>query len=106
MVADARAAGHRAVAVTFDPHPLQVHRPGSAPPLLTGLADRLDLLEHTELDAVLVVHYTLEFAQQPPEEFVRRTFVDGLRAATVVIGRDVRFGHHNAGDLSTMIVLG
>lgn len=106
MVADARAAGHRAVAVTFDPHPLQVHRPESAPPLICGLADRLELLAETGLDAVLVLPYTLEFARQTPEEFVRRTFVDGLRAATVVIGRDVRFGRDNAGDLSTMIDLG
>lgn len=106
MVTDARAAGHRAVAVTFDPHPLQVHRPDTAPPLITGLVDRLDLLERTGLDAVLVLPYTLEFARQTPEEFVRRTLVGGLRAATVVIGRDVRFGRDNAGDLSTMIDLG
>lgn len=106
MVTDARIAGHRAVAVTFDPHPLQVHRPDTAPPLLTGLTDRLELLARTGLDAVLVVHYTLEFARQTPEQFVRRTFVEGLRAATVVVGRDVRFGHHNSGDLTTMIDLG
>jgi len=106
MVTDAQAAGHLAVAVTFDPHPLQVHRPDTAPPLITGLTDRLELLEDTGLDAVLVIPYTLELAQQTPEEFVRRTFVDGLHAATVVVGHDVRFGRDNAGDLSTMIDLG
>ena len=106
MVADARAAGARSVAVTFTPHPQQVHRPDEAPPLLTGDADRLELLEGTGLDAVLLLTYTLEFAQQTPEEFVRRYLVDGLRARTVVVGRDVRFGRGNAGDLSTMVALG
>jgi riboflavin kinase / FMN adenylyltransferase len=106
MVADAKEAGHHAVAVTFDPHPLQVHRPEAALPLITGLTDRLELLARTGLDATLVLRYTLEFARQTPEEFVLRTFVEGLRAATVVVGRDVRFGRDNAGDLSTMIDLG
>ncbi|WP_146842121.1 bifunctional riboflavin kinase/FAD synthetase [Cellulomonas composti] len=106
MCADARAAGCAAVAVTFTPHPLQVHRPQDAPPLLTGDEDRLELLAATGLDAVLLVPYTLEFARQSPREFVERYLVDGLRARTVVVGRDVRFGWQNAGDLSTMVALG
>ena len=106
MVHDARASGTAAVAVTFDPHPSQVHRPATAPPLLTGLPDRLALLAETGLDAVLVLEYTLDFAAQTPEEFVERYLVRGLRAAIVVVGRDVRFGRGNAGDLSTMAALG
>ena len=92
MCADAATAGAQAVAVTFSPHPQQVHRPDTAPPLLTGDADRLELLEQTGLDAVLLLEYTLEFARQTPEEFVRRYLVDVLHARTVVVGRDVRFG--------------
>ncbi|GEA81786.1 bifunctional riboflavin kinase/FAD synthetase [Cellulomonas uda] len=106
MAADARARGWSAVAVTFTPHPLQVHRPDDAPPLLTGDEDRLDLLEATGLDAVLLLPYSLQFARQSPEEFVRTYLVDGLHARTVVVGRDVRFGWQNSGDLSTMVDLG
>ncbi len=106
MAADARAQGSAAVAVTFSPHPLQVHRPDDAPPLLTGDEDRLDLLEQTGLDAVLLLEYSLDFARQSPEEFVRTYLVEGLRARTVVVGRDVRFGWQNAGDLTTMVELG
>lgn len=106
MAADARSAGWRAVAVTFDPHPAQVHRPDTAPPLLTGVIDRLELLAETGLDAVLVQHYDLDFAATGPREFVQEWLVDGLRARTVVVGRDVRFGRDNAGDLGTMQALG
>lgn len=106
MVADARAAGIRAIAMTFDPHPLRLHRPDQAPELITGIRDRLELLAETGLDAVLVQQYTWEFARQSPAGFVRRYLVDGLRAATVVVGHDVRFGWQNAGDLSTMMDLG
>lgn len=106
MVADARRLDSTSVAVTFDPHPAKLHRPESAPPLITGLADRLELLAETGLDAALVVHYTREFAAQEPEEFVRRYLVEALHATVVVIGRDVRFGRGNSGDLRTMMELG
>ena len=106
MAADARAMGGVAVAVTFDPHPARVHRPDGAPELITGLTDRLEMLAETGIDGVLVVHYDLDFASQSPEEFVRRYLVDGLHAAVVVVGHDVRFGSGNAGDLGTMRALG
>ncbi|MEX0914187.1 MAG: bifunctional riboflavin kinase/FAD synthetase, partial [Demequina sp.] len=106
MVADARARGQRAVAITFDPHPKAVHDPDHQPELITGLEDRLERLADTGLDGVLVIEYTLEFAQHTPEEFVRRYLVEGLGAATVVIGRDTKFGRGNAGDVGTMRALG
>ncbi|WP_061960423.1 bifunctional riboflavin kinase/FAD synthetase [Demequina flava] len=106
MVADARERGQIAVAMTFDPHPKAVHDPAHPPELITGLEDKLDRLRQTGLDAVLVVNYTLEFAQQTPQEFVRRWLVEGLNAKTVVVGQDTRFGRGNAGDVGTMRALG
>ncbi len=106
LVADARAAGRRSVAVTFDPHPQAVHRPENPPTLITGVEDRVERLAATGLDAVVVIRYTLEFAHQTPEEFVRSCFVDGLRAATVVIGHDTKFGWGNVGHADTMRELG
>jgi len=106
MVATAHHIGGASIAVTFDPHPAQVHRPETAPELITGLTDRLELLEQTGIDAVLVIRYTLEFASASAEDFVKRYLVDGLRARVVVIGHDVRFGAGNHGDLTMMRELG
>ncbi|GII99405.1 riboflavin kinase/FMN adenylyltransferase [Sediminihabitans luteus] len=102
----AHGSDARAVAVTFDPHPLQVHQPGSAPELITGLADRTELLAGTGLDAVLVLEYTLDLARQTPEQFVVECLARGLRARTVVVGHDVRFGRDNSGTMETMVALG
>jgi riboflavin kinase/FMN adenylyltransferase len=106
MVADARERGQVAIAMTFDPHPKAVHDPAHPPVLITGVDDRLERLAATGLDGALVVRYTLDFAQQTPEEFVRKYLVEGLRAATVVVGGDTRFGRGNAGDVETMRELG
>ncbi|MDJ0317742.1 MULTISPECIES: bifunctional riboflavin kinase/FAD synthetase [Arthrobacter] len=104
--AEAKARGALSVALTFDPHPALVHRPESAPEQIMGLVDKLSAMSNLGLDGVLVLPYTLEFAQQTPEEFVRSVFVNTLGARAVVIGNDVRFGKSNSGDLSTMVELG
>lgn len=106
MVADARERGQVALAMTFDPHPKAVHDPTHPPELITGIEDRLERLAATGLDGVLVVRYTLDFARQTPEEFVRDYLVAGMCASCVVVGRDTRFGRGNAGDVGTMRSLG
>ena len=104
-VTRARAASAVAVAVTFDPHPLRVLRPDRAPEPLTGLEYRLALLAATGLDAVLVLPFTRELAGWAPERFVREVLVDRLGALAVVVGRDMRFGHRNSGDVTTLRAL-
>ncbi|MBO0833673.1 MAG: bifunctional riboflavin kinase/FAD synthetase [Actinobacteria bacterium] len=92
--------------VTFDPHPDEVIRPGSHPPLLASGRRRLQLLAGLGVDAVCVVAFTLEFSRLSAEEFVRTVLVDRLHAALVVEGEDFRFGHKAAGDVALLTELG
>lgn len=104
----AQAAQHQcaSVVVTFDPHPARVHRPEAAPVPIMSESRKERLLDEAGVEALLVIHYTLEFADQSAEEFVKRYVVDGLRARVVVVGHDVRFGRGNEGTLATMVELG
>ncbi|WP_426006814.1 bifunctional riboflavin kinase/FAD synthetase [Paenarthrobacter sp. NyZ202] len=102
----ARRQGIPSVAVTFDPHPAQVHRPESAPELIMGLQDKIDALGHAGVDAVLVMKYTLDLAAMTPLEFVQQILLDALQAGHVVVGHDLRFGAGNSGDVATMQELG
>ncbi|ADG87788.1 riboflavin biosynthesis protein [Thermobispora bispora] len=102
----ARELGLPAVAVTFDPHPDEVVRPGSHPPLLTGLRRRIELLASLGVDAVCVLRFTLELSRMSPDEFVQTALVDRLHAAHVVVGENFRFGHKAAGDVETLRTLG
>ena len=69
------------VVVTFDPHPDEVVRPGSHPPLLCTARRRAELLAGLGVDAVCVLPFTREFSQLGPDEFVRAVLVDRLHAA-------------------------
>jgi riboflavin kinase/FMN adenylyltransferase len=94
------------VAITFDPHPDEVVRPGSHPPLLSSARRRAELLAGLGVDAVCVLPFTLEFSRLDPDEFVRAVLVDKLHAAAVVVGEDFRFGHKAAGDVPLLDKLG
>ncbi|MDO5750390.1 MAG: bifunctional riboflavin kinase/FAD synthetase [Rothia sp. (in: high G+C Gram-positive bacteria)] len=102
----ARENSLTSVAVSFDPHPVKVHRPEVKHHDIMGQESRQHFMQLLGLDTYVLLHYTLEFAAQSPEEFVKSTFVDALHARYVVIGDDVRFGRNNSGDLNTMRQLG
>ncbi len=106
LVKEARHRDALAVAITFDPHPLAVLFPERAPQALTGLGYKLELLAGTGLDATLVMRFTTELAMWSPEHFVQTALVDALRVAAVVVGQDMRFGHRNSGDVTTLRTLG
>jgi riboflavin kinase / FMN adenylyltransferase len=94
------------VAVTFDPNPAGVIRPGSEPALLCSLRRRAQLLGESGADAVCVLEFTVEFSRLSPDEFVRAVLADRLHARRVVIGENFRFGHRAAGDLALLARLG
>ncbi|RZE63794.1 bifunctional riboflavin kinase/FAD synthetase [Streptomyces albidoflavus] len=102
----AREAGLPTVVVTFDPHPSEVVRPGTHPPLLAPHHRRAELCAELGVDALLVLPFTREFSQLSPAEFVAKVLVDRLHARLVVEGPNFRFGHRAAGDVAVLTELG
>ncbi len=92
-VKEARSAGGRAVAITFDPHPERFLRPARAPRLITPTPERLRLLVETGIDAVLVLNFDAALARLSAREFVERVLVAALGVRSVHEGRNFRFGH-------------
>jgi riboflavin kinase/FMN adenylyltransferase len=101
-----RAAGVPVVVVTFDPHPSEVVRPGTHPPILSTQRFRGELFARLGVDAVCVLPFTLEFSRMGPADFVGHVLADRLHAATVVVGENFHFGHKAAGDVGTLTELG
>jgi len=92
----ARARGARAAVLTFEPHPVRVLRPQLAPPLLTQLPRKLELLAGCGVDAAVVQPFDLGYAQTPAAEFAARDLAGLLGAAEVVVGYDFTAGHERA----------
>ncbi len=101
-VEEARSRGMRAVAVTFDPHPRAVLRPGSEPKLLTVLEVREELLLGCGVDEVRVLRFDLELSKKSPGDFVREVLVGELGAGVVVVGENFRFGYKASGDVKDL----
>jgi len=102
----ARAANLPVVVITFDPHPDEVVRPGSHPPLLTSSRRLAELLAGLGADALCVLPFTVDFSRLTPDEFVRVVLSERLHASAVVVGENFRFGHKAAGDVPLLVQLG
>jgi riboflavin kinase/FMN adenylyltransferase len=102
----AKALNARAVAVTFDPHPAHVLRTDSRLPLITPLAEKLELLAATGLDLTLVLPFTDELRHWTARHFAERVLSEALRAVEVHEGETFRFGHHAEADIASLSQLG
>lgn len=98
--------GVQSAVVTFDRHPAAVVRPESAPPLLTDLEQRLELLADTGIDLTLVLHFDRARSKEPADDFVRDVLVRGLGARAVVVGDDFHFGYQRQGNVDLLRRLG
>jgi riboflavin kinase/FMN adenylyltransferase len=107
VVERARALGARSLAVTFEPHPTHLLRPGAGPRLITPtLAERLDLLATTGIDATAVLPFTAAFSQQSAEAFAHNVLLQQLRAVEVHEGENFRFGHRAQAGVDELSALG
>jgi len=98
----ARELGVPSVVVTFDPHPMEIIRPGSHPPMLSGPKYKADLVEELGVDAFLVLPFTVEFMKLSAAEFVHAVLVEKLHASAVVVGENFRYGHDVSGTVETL----
>ena len=107
VVERARALGARSLAVTFEPHPTHLLRPGAGPRLITPtLAERLDLLATTGIDATAVLPFTAAFSQQSAEAFAHNVLLQQLRAVEVHEGDNFRFGYRAQAGVDELSALG
>ena len=100
------ADGRPIIALTFDPHPRTVFAPDSVPPMLTTLADRVELLKIHNADQVAVMKFNEKFAAMSPEQFVEDILVKQLQVSTVIIGKNFTYGAKAAGNVDTLIKSG
>lgn len=90
---------------TFDPHPIEVLRPGFHPRLITTIEERVDRLGAHGVEQVGILDLT-HIKELSPVEFVEDVLVRRLSLGHLVVGRDFRFGKDRSGDVDLLAELG
>ncbi len=98
----AAAAGTRAVAMTFEPHPATVLVPDRVPPMLTPLDEKIRCLESAGADVAVIVPSRREFFSCTAEAFIEQIIVERFHPMAMVEGESFRFGQHRQGDVGTL----
>lgn len=101
----ARAGSDAVGVLTFSKHPATVLRPDDAPAMLTGLTQRLELLEAYGTDVVAVLEFD-QVRRMKPAAFVADVVSGVMAAAHVAVGKGFRFGYEMGGDEQTLAELG
>lgn len=94
--------GLPACVMTFEPHPREFFAPDQAPTRLTSLREKLELLDKSGIDGVIVYRFNFDFAKISPETFITRILVDGFSIRWILVGDDFRFGARRAGDFAML----
>ncbi len=105
----ARQIGGESVLVTFHPHPRKILYPETAGKelrLISSQREKIELLQKTGLDCLLIVKFTLEFSQLSSIDFIRKILVSKLHTRKVVVGFNHHFGHNREGDYEHLHQLG
>ena len=87
------------VAVTFEPHPLKVVRPDIGLKLISTLEQKKELIALANIDVLIILPFTREFANTPAETFVDQVLLKAIGVRNLVVGYDYAFGKSRQGDI-------
>jgi riboflavin kinase/FMN adenylyltransferase len=105
----ARSINGESVLITFYPHVRKVLYPetkGKDLEMINSQREKIELLEKTGLDNLVIINFTLDFAKTTAEDFVRNLLVGKLGAKIIVVGYNHYFGHNKEGNYDKLIKLG
>lgn len=106
VVERARKSGGTSALVTFEPHPLTIVAPERRPKRIYTRRQKLEALESTGLDGVLVLEFTRELSSLDGREFFLDFLGSRLTLDAVFVGADFRFGRDRGGDLALLRTIG
>ncbi|MGQ9660479.1 MAG: bifunctional riboflavin kinase/FAD synthetase [Thermochromatium sp.] len=101
-----RELGLPATVITFEPQPLEVFTPESAPARLTRLREKLRALRASGIERVMLLEFGPRLAAMSAPEFVQRLLIEGLGVRFLLVGDDFRFGRGRTGDFALLRDMG
>lgn len=87
------------IAITFNPHPLQVLKPGGIK-LISTCEQKIELIAMSGIDALIIIPFDKEFAATPAIRFVDEILIQRIGVKHLFVGYDYAFGKGRTGDIS------
>ncbi|WP_066396168.1 bifunctional riboflavin kinase/FAD synthetase [Neobacillus mesonae] len=95
-------AGVSSAVMTFDPHPTVVlGKANKHVQYITPLPEKIKIIEQQGIDYLFIVHFTADFANLLPQEFIDQ-YIIGLNVKHVVAGFDYTYGRMGKGNMETL----
>ena len=98
MQKQAKLVDGQTVVITLWPHPRMVLYPGKEIKLLSTLDEKIELLESTGVDHLVVVPFDKEFAALKANEFIEKVLVEKIGVNSLLLGFDNHFGNNKEGN--------
>lgn len=92
--------------ITFDCHPRQVLQSNYQPRMLTTLEEKLEKLEKTASDHIVVLHFDKALAQLTSKQFMKSILRERLNVRKLMMGYDNRFGHNRTETFDDYVLFG
>ncbi len=102
----ARKKGLRSMVITFERHPRQVLQSAWQPQLLSSLTERMELLEATGIDTLVVLRFDKAMAGLTARDFMSEVLHTHLHVETLLTGYDNRFGHDRTEGFTNYVAYG
>ncbi len=96
----------KSTVLTFFPHPRMVLQKDGDIKLLNTIAEKVQILEQSGLDFLIIHPFTQEFSRLSATEFVRDLLVNSLCAKKIIIGYDHRFGRNRNANITDLVAFG
>ncbi len=90
------------VVLTFFPHPRMVLHNDTDIKLINTIDERIELLQKTELQHVIIHPFTKEFSRLTALEYVRDILVHQLHIKKIIVGYDHHFGRNRTATLTDL----
>lgn len=97
---------YESLVLTFFPHPRMVLQEKSEIRLLNTINEKIELLEETGIENLIVHPFDESFSRLTAEEFVHTILVNKFQIQKIIIGHDHRFGRNRTANIDDLIAFG
>lgn len=96
VLAQAKLQNFASSVMIFEPQPREFFNPDTAPPRLTNLGEKAQLINQLGVDILVIAEFNNEFRNLSAQAFAE--MLVRLNIKGLVLGDDFRFGHDRTGD--------